>query len=99
MTSPLPIRLKAARLAAGLTQQQLGMLIGLEPDTASVRMNQYEKGKHAPDYQTMQRIALALGFPVAYFYCDDDRQAEILRLIAKMSIEQQLALLEQQFPG
>ena len=53
MTSPLPIRLKAARLAAGLTQQQLGMHIGLEPDTASIRMNQYEKGKHAPDYQTM----------------------------------------------
>ena len=98
MTNPLPIRLKAARLAAGLTQQQLGMRLGMEQNTASVRMNQYEKGKHAPDYPTMQRIALELGFPVAYFYCDDDQQAEILRLIARMPIEQQQALLAQQFP-
>ena len=98
MTNPLPIRLKAARLAAGLTQQQLGMRLGMEQNTASFRMNQYEKGKHAPDYPTMQRIALELGFPVAYFYCDDDQQAEILRLIARMPIAQQEALLAQQFP-
>ena len=61
-------------------------------------MNQYEKGKHAPDYPTMQRIAQVLGFPVAYFYCDDDQQAEILRLIARMPIAQQQALLTQRLP-
>ena len=60
MTNPLPIRLKAARKAAGLTQQQLGMRLGMGQSTASARMNQYEKGKHAPDYQTMQRIAQEL---------------------------------------
>ena len=95
MTNPLPIRLKAARKAAGLTQQQLGMRLGMEQSTASARMNQYEKGKHAPDYQTMQRIAQELGFPVAYFYCDDDLLAEILRLIAKMPKEKQETLLHQ----
>lgn len=95
MTNPLPIRLKAARKAAGLTQQQLGMRLGMEQSTASARMNQYEKGKHAPDYQTMQRIAQELGFPVAYFYCDDDLLAEILRLIAKMPKEKQETLLYQ----
>lgn len=95
MTNPLPIRLKAARKAAGLTQQQLGMRLGMEQSTASARMNQYEKGKHAPDYQTMQRIAQELGFPVAYFYCDDDLQAEILRLIAQLPKDKQEALLQE----
>ena len=95
MTNPLPIRLKAARKAAGLTQQQLGMRLGMEQSTASARMNQYEKGKHAPDYQTMQRIAQELGFPVAYFYCYDDLQAELLRLIANLPKDKQEALLAQ----
>ena len=95
MTNPLPIRLKAARKAAGLTQQQLGMRLGMEQSTASARMNQYEKGKHAPDYQTMQRIAQELGFPVAYFYCDDDLLAELLCALAKLPREKQQALLQQ----
>ena len=47
METPTPSRLKSARKAAGLTQQQLGMALGMEPNTASARMNQYEKGKHA----------------------------------------------------
>ncbi|GKQ98716.1 MULTISPECIES: helix-turn-helix domain-containing protein [Aeromonas] len=95
MTNPIPIRLKAARKSVGLTQQQLGMQLGMEQSTASARMNQYEKGKHAPDYQTMQRIAQELGFPVAYFYCDDDLLAELLCLLAKLPKDKQQALLQQ----
>jgi len=95
MTNPLPIRLKAARKSVGLTQQQLGMQLGMEQSTASARMNQYEKGKHAPDYQTMQRIAQELGFPVAYFSCDDDLLAELLCLLAKLPKDKQQALLQQ----
>ncbi|HHQ4567845.1 helix-turn-helix transcriptional regulator [Aeromonas caviae] len=95
MTNPLPIRLKAARKATGLTQQQLGMRLGMEQSTASARMNQYEKGKHAPDYQTMQRIAQELGYPVAYFYCDDELLAELICMMAKLSEEEQRELLQQ----
>ena len=72
METPIPMRLKAARKAAGYTQQQLGMALGMDPNTASARMNQYERGKHTPDYQTMQRLGKVLGVPTAYFYCDDD---------------------------
>ncbi|HIF9250977.1 MULTISPECIES: helix-turn-helix domain-containing protein [Photobacterium] len=75
METPIPIRLKWARKAAGYTQQQLGMELGMDPNTASARMNQYERGKHTPDYQTMQRIGKVLKVPTAYFYCDDDRIA------------------------
>lgn len=94
MTNPLPIRLKAARKATGLTQQQLGIRLGMEQSTASARMNQYEKGKHAPDYQTMQRIAQELGYPVAYFYCDE-LLAELICMMAKLSEEKQRELLQQ----
>ena len=99
MTNPLAIRLKAARRAAGLTQQQLGMRIGLEPETASVRMNQYDRGKHAPDYATMQRVAQVLDGPVAYFYCDDDLHAQLLLLSALQTSEQQQTLLCQLSSG
>jgi len=89
MDNPTPLRLKTARKAAGFTQQQLGIALGMEPNTASARMNQYEKGKHAPDYLTMQRIAQKLDVPVAYFYCDDDLLAELFCLVSKLSKEEQ----------
>ncbi|NMR26500.1 helix-turn-helix transcriptional regulator [Pseudoalteromonas sp. NEC-BIFX-2020_015] len=85
METPTPSRLKSARKAAGLTQQQLGMALGMEPNTASARMNQYEKGKHAPDFLTMKRIAKELDVPVAYFYCEEDKLAELIRVWSNMS--------------
>ncbi|WP_165728550.1 helix-turn-helix transcriptional regulator [Pseudoalteromonas sp. 31A1] len=93
METPIPPRLKSARKAAGLTQQQLGMALGLEPNTASARMNQYEKGKHAPDFLTMKRIAKELDVPVAYFYCEEDDLAELIRVIGKLTEEEQKELL------
>lgn len=85
MESPTPLRLKQARKAAGYTQQQLGIALGMEPNTASARMNQYEKGKHSPDYTTMKRIADELGVPVAYFYCDEDVLAELILELGKLN--------------
>lgn len=93
MESPTPLRLKQARKAAGYTQQQLGIALGMEPNTASARMNQYEKGKHSPDYTTMKRIADELGVPVAYFYCDEDVLAELILELGKLNkseLEQKL---------
>jgi transcriptional regulator with XRE-family HTH domain len=93
METPTPLRLKTARKVAGLTQQQLGICLGMDPNTASARMNQYEKGKHAPDYLTMQRIAKELNVPVAYFYCDNDMLAELLCEIARLPEKEQHQLL------
>nr|WP_086940730.1 helix-turn-helix transcriptional regulator [Thaumasiovibrio occultus] len=94
MTTPIPVRLKSARKAAGYTQQQLGMALGMEPNTASARMNQYEKGKHTPDYQTMKRIADELGVPVAYFYCDDELMAELINEIGKLDVQARQEILQ-----
>ncbi|MCS4320895.1 transcriptional regulator with XRE-family HTH domain [Serratia sp. BIGb0234] len=72
----LPKRLKAARLAAGLSQQKLGVLAGIDEATASARMNQYEKGVHLPDFSLMVRIADILDVPSAYFYAVEDELAK-----------------------
>tara|TARA_R110001606_G_scaffold254081_1_gene401990 strand:+ start:6949 stop:7251 length:303 start_codon:yes stop_codon:yes gene_type:complete len=93
METPTPSRLKSARKAAGLTQQQLGMALGMEPNTASARMNQYEKGKHAPDFLTMKRIAKELDVPVAYFYCEEDVLAKLICELGKLSLEDQKNIL------
>lgn len=71
-------RLKQARLAAGLSQKQLGIEAGLDEFVASTRMNRYEVGVHAADYQISVRLARVLGVPVAFLFCDNDEMAEML---------------------
>ena len=93
LTSPFPLRLKLARTRKGLTQQQLGVLLGLDPNNASARMNQYERGKHAPDFTTLKRIAELLNVPVAWFYCEDDLEASIVDAAHQLTAEQKQALL------
>ncbi len=62
----------------GYSQKQLGIDAGIDEFSASVRMNQYETGKHVPDFLTLKRIALVLNVPVACFYCEDDKLAELV---------------------
>ncbi|WP_019676380.1 helix-turn-helix domain-containing protein [Arsukibacterium perlucidum] len=75
---PLPKRLKAARLAAKLTQESLGIAAGLDEHVASARMSQYENGVHTPDYNFVHKLAKILKIPTAYFYCEEDDLAEII---------------------
>lgn len=75
---PLPKRLKAARLAAKLTQESLGIAAGLDEHVASARMSQYENAVHTPDYHFVRKLAKILKIPTAYFYCEEDGLAEII---------------------
>lgn len=75
-TGPFPKRMKYARTQSGLSQKELGILIGLDRFVASTRMNRYEKGIHAPDYGTARAIAAALNIPTAYLFCEEDELAE-----------------------
>jgi transcriptional regulator with XRE-family HTH domain len=68
-------RLKEARKIAGLSQEKLGVAAGIDEMSASARMNQYERGKHDPDYLTVMRIAKVLHVPEGYFYTMDDEAA------------------------
>ncbi len=80
-------RLKEARLRVGLSQERLGILAGIDEASASARMNQYEREKHAPDWLTVQRLAQVLDVPVAYFYAEDDAMAEMLVLYHASPLE------------
>ncbi len=78
-------RLKEARLRVGLSQERLGLEAGLEPESASTRMNRYETGARAPDLELMERIGTVLGVPAAYFYASDDQVAELLIAFTALS--------------
>jgi len=91
--NPFPQRLKNARLAKGLSQQGLGKRLGMDDNTASARMNQYERGKHTPDYTTLKRMADELAVPVSYFFCEDDLSAQLVTLFGELTEAQKKAIL------
>lgn len=62
-------RFKEARKAKKLTQEKLGILIGLDEFVASKRINRYEKGIYLLDLITLKRITEVLDIPPAYFFC------------------------------
>lgn len=68
----LGTRLKAARIRAGYSQKQLGMLVGMDEFSASARMNQYERERHSPNMRTSEQLAMVLQVPMAYLYCPED---------------------------
>lgn len=77
--SPLPKRLKEARIAAHYSQKSLGIAAGIDEFSASPRINQYETGKHTPDFLTLKRISAVLAVPTAYFYAEEDELANIIK--------------------
>lgn len=87
-------RLKEARTEAGLTQEKLGVLAGIDEASASARMNQYERGKHEPDFSMVERLAKVLNVSEAYFYEKDEDTAQILFQTHRMSKSQKLRVLE-----
>ncbi|MEZ8128145.1 helix-turn-helix domain-containing protein [Enterovibrio norvegicus] len=91
--NPIPTRLKEARKKAGITQKDLGIKIGMEPSSASGRMNHYEKGRHTPDIGTLRRMADELGVPLNYFFCESELSAELACVIDRMSDEEKAALI------
>ena len=86
-------RLKEARKAAGISQEQLGIEAGIDPASASARMNQYEKDKHVPNPEMVRQIAEVLRLPASFFYSEDDEEARLLVAFYRMSGEQRARLL------
>lgn len=60
-------RLKQARHFRKLTQEQLGIAIGLDESVANTRISRYEHGIHAIEPNTAERLAHALDMPLTYF--------------------------------
>jgi len=90
---PFPRRMKAARDKLGISQMELGVRAGIDEFSASARINQYERGKHAPDFLTVRNLAKVLGVPTAYFYAEDDQLAELLMSFGCLKVADRKALL------
>ena len=65
-------RMREARESAGLSQEALGVLAGIDEATAKVRINQYENGRHTPPLSMINTLASVLKRPVTWFLCEDD---------------------------
>lgn len=92
-------RLRAARLAKGWTQAQLGELLleSDDPNTAAPRISRYERGMHTPDLDTIERLAKLLDLPAAYFVANSEVVAEAILVISQLSPKRQkeaLALIK-----
>lgn len=85
-------RLRAARERAGLAQDRLGVLIGLDEGSSSARISRYETGAHEPTFAVAEKLATTLGVPAVYLYCDDDQLAELLLVFAKLPTNQRQAV-------
>ncbi|MBG4563316.1 helix-turn-helix transcriptional regulator [Pseudomonas aeruginosa] len=83
----LGTRLKAARIRAGYSQKQLGMLVGMDEFSASARMNQYERERHSPNMWTSEQLAMVLQVPMAYLYCPEDELAELILKVSSLTPE------------
>ena len=98
MDSDLPViarRLKEARQKLGISQYALGVAAGVDEMSASPRINQYERGKHEPDFQMVRRLAAVLKVPAAYLYAEDDDLAEALTILGALPDAKRKHLLEE----
>ena len=86
-------RLRAARMAVGLSQTALGMRMGLTKDIASTRINRYETGVSEPDLRTAERMAKELGVSLSWLVCTDPKMADMIAGFAKLDAAGQDALL------
>ncbi len=87
------MRLKAARLEAKLSQEQLGLLAGLEVESASARMNRYERGTRVPTVELVERIGSVVNLPVSYFYAIEDEEAILVAAFHRMPKKEKQTLL------
>ncbi len=87
-------RLREARLRSGIAQDRLGVMIGLDEGCSSARMSRYESGVHEPPFPIIESIARFLNVPVAYFFCDDDRLAEIMCIYSSANEKTRQAIFD-----
>lgn len=87
-------RLKKARNKMKISQKDLGINIGIDPSSASGRMNHYEKGRHMPDFETLQKMAKELNVPVNYFFCESEESATLACMIDGLDESAKCELIE-----
>ena len=84
-TSIVGTRIKELRELHGWSQEKIGVDIGLDESSSRARISRYELGVHEPPVPTARLIAGALGVPLTYLYCEDDRIASLLLALHRLS--------------
>ena len=87
-------RLKTSRKIKKISQEQLGITIGLDESSASARISRYENGIHTIEPNTAERIAQVLDVPLAYFYANTEELAELTQIFDHLDEEKQQQLLD-----
>lgn len=91
--SLLARRLKELRNLREMTQMELGVRAGIDESSASARINQYERGKHTPDFLTVCNLARVLGVDATYFYARDEQLARLITQFGRMQPDDQIMLI------
>jgi transcriptional regulator with XRE-family HTH domain len=84
-TSIVGRRIKELREQLGWSQEKIGVAIGIDESSSRARISRYELGVHEPPVPTARFIADALGVPLAYMYCEDDKVAALLLALHKLN--------------
>lgn len=87
-TNVLGERLRHRREQLGLSQEKVGVAIGIDESSSRARISRYELGVHEPPVKTARLLAEALGVPMAYLYCDDDDVARLLLALTELTATQ-----------
>ena len=84
-TSIVGKRIKELREELGWSQERIGVAIGIDESSSRARISRYELGVHEPPLPTARLIADALGVPLTYLYCEDDKVAALLLALHRLS--------------
>jgi transcriptional regulator with XRE-family HTH domain len=76
--------MRVLREELGWSQEKIGVAIGIDESSSRARISRYELGVHEPPVPTARLIANALGVPLTYLYCEDDKVATLLLALHKM---------------
>ena len=71
-------RMRFARERLAMSQDRLGVMIGLDEGCSSARISRYESGVHQPPFEIAEKIAAVLRVPMAFLFCRDDVMAKVL---------------------
>jgi len=77
-------RMRGLREQLGLSQEAVGVAIGIDESSSRARISRYELGVHEPPVPTARLIAGVLGAPLTYLYCEDESIAALLLALHRL---------------
>ena len=84
-------RIRHYRMLRGMTQKALGIAAGFPPETADIRIAQYESGARTPKYALLCALAEALGVLPSTLDIPRIKSREVLNQLL-LALEEEYAL-------